>query len=75
MLSTLARSGLEPVAVEARAVDLLHAALTNFADCQGSIPVFLMQARLTFLCICYAEQLHLVPVVIVGIYGNETFAL
>ena len=40
MLSTLARSGLEPVAVEARAVNLLRAALTCFAACQGSVSFF-----------------------------------
>jgi len=40
MFSTLARSGLEPVAVEARAVVLLRAALTDIAACQGSVSVF-----------------------------------
>jgi len=39
MLSTLTRSGLEPVAVEARAVYLLRAALTDFAACQESVSI------------------------------------
>jgi len=36
MFSTLARQGLEPAVVETRAVDLLLAALKDFAICQGS---------------------------------------
>ena len=40
MFSTLARTGLEPVVVETRAVDLLLAALKDFAACQGSVTSF-----------------------------------
>ena len=40
MLSTLARTGLEPAVVETRAVDLLLAALEDFAACQGSVSSF-----------------------------------
>jgi hypothetical protein len=40
MFSTLARTGLEPVVVETRAVDLLLAALKDFAACQGSVSSF-----------------------------------
>ena len=39
MFSMLARSPLIHVAVEARAVNLLHAALTDFAACHGSVSV------------------------------------
>ena len=40
MFSTLARTGLEPAVVGTRAVDLLLAALTDFAACQGSVSSF-----------------------------------
>ena len=40
IFSTLARPGLEPAVVETRAVDLLLAALKDFAACQGSVPSF-----------------------------------
>ena len=40
MFSTLAGTGLEPAAVEIRAVDLLFAALKDFATCQGSVSSF-----------------------------------
>jgi hypothetical protein len=40
MFSTLARTGLEPAAVETRADDLLLAALKDFAACQGSASSF-----------------------------------
>jgi len=38
---TLARTGLEPTVVETRAIDLLLAALKDFAACQGSVSSFL----------------------------------
>ena len=41
MFSTLARTGLEPAVVETRAVDLLLAALKDFAACPGSVSIFL----------------------------------
>jgi len=40
MFNTLARTGLEPIEVEARAVDLLLAALKDFAACQGGVSSF-----------------------------------
>ena len=40
MFSTLARAGVEPAVVETRAVDLLLAALKDFAACQGSVSSF-----------------------------------
>ena len=40
MFSTLARTGLEPAVVETRAVDLLLAALKDFAACEGSFSSF-----------------------------------
>ena len=40
MFSTLARTGVEPAVVETRAVDLLLAALKDFAACQGSVSSF-----------------------------------
>ena len=40
MSSTLARTGLEPVRVEAREVDLLLAALKDFAACHGGVSSF-----------------------------------
>jgi hypothetical protein len=39
MFNMLARSGLNHVAVESRAVDLLRAALTDFAAIQGSVSI------------------------------------
>ena len=51
MFSTLARSGLKPVAVKARAIDLLHAALTDFAARQGSVSVLSDSSQaLPFVC-------------------------
>ena len=40
MFSTLARTGKEPAVVETRAVDLLLAALKDFAACQGNVSSF-----------------------------------
>jgi len=40
MFSTLSRTGVEPAVVETRAVDLLLAALKDFAACQGSASSF-----------------------------------
>ena len=40
IFSTLARTGLEPAVVETRAVDLLLAAIIDFAACQGSVSSF-----------------------------------
>ena len=40
MFSTLARTGVEPAVVETRAVDLLLAALKDFAACQGNVSSF-----------------------------------
>jgi len=40
MISMLARTGLEPAVAETRAVDLLLAALKDFAACQGSVSRF-----------------------------------
>ena len=40
MFSMLAKTGLEPAIVETRAVDLLLAALKDFAACQGSASSF-----------------------------------
>jgi hypothetical protein len=64
MLNTLARSGLEPVAVKARAVDLLRAALTGFAACQGSASFFFIRQTHPFvyarptsvLAACFKEK-------------------
>ena len=51
MFSMLARTGLELPVVETRAVDLLLAALKDFAACQGNVSSFsdLGQAHL-FVC-------------------------
>ena len=40
MFSTLARTGVDPAVVETRAIDLLLAALKDFAACQGSVSSF-----------------------------------
>ena len=40
MFSTLTRTGLEPALEETRAVDLLLAALEDFAACQGGVSSF-----------------------------------
>ena len=40
MFSTLTRTGLEPALEETRAVDLLLAALKDFAACQGGVSSF-----------------------------------
>jgi hypothetical protein len=51
MFSMLARSPLIHVAVEARAVNLLHAALTDFAARQGSVSVLSDSSQaLPFVC-------------------------